>query len=262
MMHIFVAEEWSGEIRQSEELDPTWIASDKIPFAEFWEDSKYWMPYALVDEEVQGSFHFDQDNMIDDYWVEPVPNLIIDELRDSNFELPEADNFNDFKTRYAARAVLLDGNNRIALINATNRGYYKLPGGGIDDGELIREALHREVREEAGYEIDVLEELGKTIEYRSKFKQINISYGYVCRAKDFVGTELMTDEQEDGFKLEWFDTIDDAIEAVAAVDTSNMVYQAKFFTERELAFLAAARAIMANFGETYEAQIKDGEEQE
>ena len=54
----------------------------------------------------------------------------------------------------------------------------------------------------------------------------------------------MEDEAEDGFELEWFDSIDDAIAAVAKVDTTNMVYQARFFTARELAILRAARKVL------------------
>ena len=54
----------------------------------------------------------------------------------------------------------------------------------------------------------------------------------------------MEDEIEDGFELEWFDNIDAAIEAVSALDISNMIYQAKFFTRRELAILRAAQKVL------------------
>ena len=110
--------------------------------------------------------------------------------------------------------------------------------------ELIREALEREVAEEAGYTVDVLKSLGKTVEHRGKFKQNNVSYLYLCRAKDFIGNSLMEDEIEDGFELEWFDNIDDAIATLEVLDTTNMIYQAKFFTERELSMLKAARPII------------------
>ena len=54
----------------------------------------------------------------------------------------------------------------------------------------------------------------------------------------------MDDEKEDGFELEWFDNIDAAIAAVEGVDTTDKVYQAKFFTEREAAILRAARKVL------------------
>ncbi len=245
-MHIFVATEWEGEPTGSDEMEPTWLPIREIPYDRLWEDNQHWLPYVLIGEKVQGYFHFNSQMRLDEYWVEPEMNLEITHLDDSHFNLPTAtpEEIAGFKKRFAARAVLLDDKNRVALINAKNRGYYKLPGGGIDDGELIREGLRREVREEAGFEVDILDQLGRTIEDRAKFSQINTSYAYLVRARDFVGTTLMDDEKEDGFELEWFDNIDQAIEAVKAIDTSDMIYQAKFFTARELAILLAARPVI------------------
>ena len=55
----------------------------------------------------------------------------------------------DYKPRTAARAVLKkDG--RIALLHVTKHNYYKLPGGGVDEGESIEQALERELLEEVG----------------------------------------------------------------------------------------------------------------
>ena len=243
-MHIFVATAWEGEPSESNEIKPTWFDIRDIPYERLWEDDQYWLPYVLIGDFIQGYFHFDKDNRIDSHWVESVSDFVVAEFSDADFGLPEKANDEDFDTRLAARAILLDDDNRVALINATKYGYYKLPGGGINTDELVREGLEREVVEEAGYKVDVLQSLGKTIEHRHSFGQNNVSYAYLCRAKDFVGTSLMEDEIEDGFELQWFDDIDAAIEAVKAVDTSNMVYQAKFFTARELALLMSARAII------------------
>ena len=243
-MHIFVGTEWEGEPSSSDEINPVWYDVHEIPYDKLWEDDQYWMPYVLIGEFVQGYFHFDGNNKIDSHWVEAVNDFVIDELADEHFGLPEVGDYSDFDERLAARAVLIDDDNRVALINSTNRGYYKLPGGGVDPGELIREALEREVAEEAGYTVDVLKSLGKTVEHRGKFKQNNVSYLYLCRAKDFIGNSLMEDEIEDGFELEWFDNIDDAIATLEVLDTTNMIYQAKFFTERELSMLKAARPII------------------
>ncbi len=243
-MHIFVATEWEGEPVGSDEMEPVWLPIREIPYDRLWEDDQHWLSYVLIGEKIQGYFHFNEEMRLDEYWVEPEMNLCIAELNDAHFNLPAAEDTSSFRERFAARAVLIDDDNRVALINAKNRGYYKLPGGGMDEGELIRESLRREVREEAGYEIDILEQLGYTREYRAKFSQINTSYAYLARARKFVGTTLMEDEQEDGFELEWFDTIDDAINAVSAIDTSDMIYQAKFFTARELSILLAARPVI------------------
>lgn len=50
-----------------------------------------------------------------------------------------------FRKRGAARAVLLDDSGQVYLLNVSKHSYHKLPGGGIDDGEDIKQALEREL---------------------------------------------------------------------------------------------------------------------
>ena len=244
VMHVFLSEDFEGEPIETPELAPEWCSIAEIPYEKMWSDAKYWMPDALRGRKVDSYFRYDAHNEMKDSQVDYVPEECIAHLRDGDFGLPEDGDEAAFITRPSARAVLIDKDYRVALINAKNRGYYKLPGGGVDDGELISEALHREVIEEAGYKIEVLCPLGYTHETRHKFEQFNVAYAFLARATEFVGAKLEEDEAEDGFEVEWFDNIDAAIAAVEKVDTTNMVYQAKFFTARELAILRAARKVL------------------
>ena len=58
----------------------------------------------------------------------------------------------------SARAVIIhDG--KILLNEFGNGLYYNIPGGGVEDGELIKEAVVREVMEESGIAVDVGEML-------------------------------------------------------------------------------------------------------
>jgi ADP-ribose pyrophosphatase YjhB (NUDIX family) len=50
--------------------------------------------------------------------------------------------------------IVNDGN--VLLLNTTHTGTYSLPGGGIEIGEPIEDALKREVREETGLEIEII----------------------------------------------------------------------------------------------------------
>lgn len=244
IMYAFVSEDFEGEPVETDELVPEWHPIDELPFERMWKDAQYWMPDAMRGRKVDSYFRYNEKDELVEHEVDIVPDQCIIRLRDKDFGLPEDGDESGFVTRTASRAVLIDKDYRVALVDATSRGYYKLPGGGIDEGELISEALHREVREEAGYTIEPLAALGYVHETRHKFEQFNISYAFLARAKEFVGTNLMEDEIEDGFELKWFDNIDEAIKAVEAVDTSDMVYQAKFFTARELAILRAARKVL------------------
>lgn len=60
------------------------------------------------------------------------------------------------RRRRAARAVVLDPEDRILLINAKDPGrpggsdWWEIPGGGVDPGESTHDAVKRELWEEAG----------------------------------------------------------------------------------------------------------------
>ncbi len=115
-------------------------------------------------------------------------------------------------TRRAARAVLRNDKNQIAVMNFSKLGSSKLPGGGIDDGENIIAALHREIEEETGYLITDIQGLGIVEEDRYFCNMHQTSYCFTAKVSDFVGTSLTEDESRAGINLQWADTIDDAIQ--------------------------------------------------
>jgi len=84
-------------------------------------------------------------------------------------------------------AMVHDGNGKILLVNSPWRGW-EYPGGLIEPGETFEEALRREIREEAGVEVEIERFVGicKNLERNI----VNIDF--VCR---YVGGELTTSEE-------------------------------------------------------------------
>ncbi len=63
------------------------------------------------------------------------------------------------RERFAFRPAtygLIFHDNKLLLLNIRATGKYTLPGGGVEPGERLEEALRCEVREEAGIEIDMI----------------------------------------------------------------------------------------------------------
>lgn len=96
--------------------------------------------------------------------------------------------FNGVKEeREIVRAILLDENNKIVLEDIYRNdefgesSYYETPGGGINKGENIIDALKREIREELGYEIDVIEHIDDVIDYYNLIYRKNINHYYLAK---------------------------------------------------------------------------------
>lgn len=144
------------------------------------------------------------------------------------------------RPKFATRTVLFDEDGRVAIINVKRHGYYKIPGGGIEDGENIKDAAMREVKEESGCNCNITGELGRIETEVPVWQMLDISDGFIATVQ---GKKSQPDyeawEKERGFELEWFQDIDTAISIIEGNTASEPGTEA--LQGRDLAFLKLAR---------------------
>ncbi len=167
---------------------------------------------------------------------------ILKEISDASLGLSDFEILGkQYELKKTARAILRNNDGLIGVQHLVNDSVHKLPGGGVEVGETIEEALHRELREEVGCTERIDREIGITIEYREKHKLIQIGYCYEATLIEFVGEPMLEeDERASGLTMLWT-TPEDAMARMKA-DVPN-TYQGAFITARELAFLSAYLAL-------------------
>lgn len=114
--------------------------------------------------------------------------------------------------REASRAIIIKGG-KIALVKSLQGGWYKFPGGGIEEGESAVDAVIRETMEETGLSLikDSVREYGTVHEIRKSIYYDNEifeqkSFYYTAEADDAVFEQnLNAYEAELGYVLEWAD---------------------------------------------------------
>lgn len=146
----------------------------------------------------------------------------------------------DLKPRHAARTVLFDQDGKVAIINVTKHSYYKIPGGGIDDQEDASDAARREAKEETGCNCTILEPLGQIETAIPVWNLYDISDGFIAQVSGEKAQPQYEEwENERGFSIEWFDTLDQAIATIEA----NVVAEPGMdsMQARDLTFLKLAR---------------------
>lgn len=171
--------------------------------------------------------------------IGPMERLLI--LRDSDVIKGATDDVPlAFGLRRAARAVVTDDSGRVALLYVGAHGYHKLPGGGVEPGEDILQAVEREVLEEVGCRAELLSEVGEIIEYRSEWKLKQISDCYLAELIGDVGEPTFTDKElSEGFAVVWAEDIDAAIKLLKHDKPTD--YDGRFIQRRDRRFLEAAR---------------------
>ena len=200
----------------------------------------------LIEDDYDSELRFD---------ARPLPPLIAEDrsekviymkcikiITDKDFNLKSI-SFNNPRHRYASRGIVLNNDGKVAILNKKNKNEYKLVGGGIEFNESPREAFIREVYEETGCRISIMDELGIIEEEKSldNFKQT--SYIYVARVIDNTGVLHLTQKEiDEGAVLLWLDInyalflIKDSLNNINASKYENL-YHSRFIVKRDYEIL-------------------------
>lgn len=114
-------------------------------------------------------------------------------------------------TRIACRGLLLRQDN-ILLSHELNTGWYLIPGGGLEDGETIRECCIREMQEETGFLVEPTELLLTIREGYGDW--LYISHYFLCRELGRGQQTLTQTEQPRGLVPQWV-SLDEALSIFA-----------------------------------------------
>lgn len=142
--------------------------------------------------------------------------------------------YTEYDTRLAAYAVIVrtvDGTDEVllALWNEGAEKRWTMPGGGIDLHESVEDGLVREVREETGYDVELVDLVGvdthvfdahqrlaRSIEGGRPLKAVRVIY-----TARVVGGELTPEEDGTTDEARWFPLAEVAsLPRVSTVDTA------------------------------------------
>lgn len=111
--------------------------------------------------------------------------------------------------KVAAKAVIINDEGKVLLVRegkhyteGTQLNKYGIPGGRLDPGESYEDGLRREVKEETGLEVEILDPI-YVGEWRPIIREVPhqiIAIFTVCKAKT---TDVKLSEEHDNFK--WVD---------------------------------------------------------
>ena len=103
-------------------------------------------------------------------------------------------------------ALIINDNNETLLLKRTSKsrneaGFWSKPGGGVELGEKVEDALKREIKEELGVDIKIIKPLGFTDHIIKSENQHWVAFSYLAKIESGVPMNLEPEKHEE---IRWF----------------------------------------------------------
>lgn len=164
------------------------------------------------------------------------------ELSDTEWQYTYTDH-----DRLIVRAIVTDGAGRFWFVRAHRDEEFgcvtliETSGGGVEPGEDLLGAIHRELREELGVEVDVLAKIGVVSDYYNLIHRHNLNHYYLCRICGF-GEKHLTEDEINAFHLSTL--VLRYEDAVAEYENRADSHLGRLIRNRELPVLRRAKALL------------------
>ena len=164
------------------------------------------------------------------------------ELSDTEWEYTYTDH-----DRQIVRAIVTDDAGMFYFVRVHRNDQFgnatliETSGGGVEPGEDLTEAIHRELKEELGVEVDVVRKIGVVSDFYNLIHRHNINHYYLCRVRAFGEKHLTQDEIECFHLSTLYLTY---AEAVAEYETHADTPLGRLLKNRELPVLQRAKEIL------------------
>ncbi len=176
-------------------------------------------------------------------YVKKIPdNELLIELQDTEWSFEYADH-----DRRIARAIVYDDDGYFYFVRAERDDDFgratliETSGGGVEADEDLNTAIKRELKEELGAEVEVIEKIGVVSDHYNLIHRHNLNNYFLCKVVSFGDKHLTQDEIED-FHLSTLKLTYE--EAIAEYEKRRETKIGRLIANRELPVLKRARMLM------------------
>jgi len=137
--------------------------------------------------------------------------------------------------RLTARGIVKNKAGLYAVMYAGKFNLHSLPGGGVEDGEDVLTALHREILEETGCTCDHIAELGIVAENRAHQDFTTHAHYYIVTTDHEAAPIHLTEDELANMTVVQWHTLENMIRLIS--EPEHTTNQRKFLQARDMAAL-------------------------